>query len=62
MGPAGLPACPFPDVVFAPLPLSALSSSPFHCALHHGDAQRKNIIKHHNDDGGGGGGGGGGGQ
>ena len=27
-------ACPFPDVVFPPLPLSALSSSPFHCALH----------------------------
>ena len=26
-------ACPFPDVVFPPLPLSALSSSPFHCAL-----------------------------
>ena len=25
--------CPFPDVVFPPLPLSALSSSPFHCAL-----------------------------
>ena len=24
---------PFPDVVFPPLPLSALSSSPFHCAL-----------------------------
>ena len=29
-----LQACPFPDVVFPPLPLSALSSSPFHCALH----------------------------
>ena len=28
-----LQACPFPDVVFPPLPLSALSSSPFHCAL-----------------------------
>ena len=26
-------ACPFPDVVFPPLPLPALSSSPFHCAL-----------------------------
>ena len=24
---------PFPDVAFPPLPLSALSSSPFHCAL-----------------------------
>ena len=29
-------ACPFPDVVFPPLPLSALSSSPFHCALQDG--------------------------
>ena len=28
-----LQACPFPDVVTPPLPLSALSSSPFHCAL-----------------------------
>ena len=28
-----LQACSFPDVVFPPLPLSALSSSPFHCAL-----------------------------
>ena len=32
-------ACPFPDVVFPPLPLSALSSSPFHCALHDGFGQ-----------------------
>ena len=32
LGPAELQACPFPDV-FPPLPLSALSSSPFHCAL-----------------------------
>ena len=31
-----LQACPFPDVVFPPLPLSALSSSPFHCALYGG--------------------------
>ena len=31
-GLAELQACPFPDVVFPPLPLSALSSSPFHCA------------------------------
>ena len=30
---AELQACPFPDVVFPPLPLSTLSSSPFHCAL-----------------------------
>ena len=29
-------ACPFLDVVFPPLPLSALSSSPFHCALQDG--------------------------
>ena len=33
-------ACPFPDVVFPPLPLSALSSSPFHCALQDGLARR----------------------
>ena len=26
----------FPDVVFLPLPLSALSSYPFHCALQNG--------------------------
>ena len=32
-------ACPFPDVVFLPLPLSALSSSPFHCALQDGFGQ-----------------------
>ena len=31
-----LQACPFPDVVLPPLPLSALSSSPFHCALQDG--------------------------
>ena len=30
---AELQACPFPDVVFPPFPLSALSSSPFHCAM-----------------------------
>ena len=34
-----LQACPFPDVVFPHLPLSALSSSPFHCALHDGFGQ-----------------------
>ena len=34
LGLAELQACPFPDVVFPPLPLSALSSSPFHPALH----------------------------
>ena len=33
------PGCPFPDVVFPPLPLSALSSSPFHCALQDGFGQ-----------------------
>ena len=32
-------ACPFPDVAFPPLPLSALSSSPFHCALQGGLGQ-----------------------
>ena len=32
-------ACPFPDVVFPPLPLSALSSSPFHCASQYGFGQ-----------------------
>ena len=31
-----LQACPFTDVVFPPLPLSALSSSPFHCAVRDG--------------------------
>ena len=34
-----LQACPFPDVVFPPLPVSALSSSPFHCALQDGFSQ-----------------------
>ena len=33
LGLGELQACPFPDVVFRPLPLSALSCSPFHCAL-----------------------------
>ena len=33
------PACPFPDIVFPPLPLSALSSTPFHCALQDGFGQ-----------------------
>ena len=32
-------ACPFPNVVFPPLPLSALSSSYFHCALQDGFGQ-----------------------
>ena len=38
-GLAELQACPFPGVVFPPLPLSALSSSPFHCALQDGFGQ-----------------------
>ena len=38
-GLAELQACPFPDVVFPPLPLSALSSCPFHCALQDGFGQ-----------------------
>ena len=32
LGLSELQACPFPDTVFPPLPLYALSSSPFHCA------------------------------
>ena len=36
---ANLQACPFPDVVFRPLLLSVLSSSPFHCALQDGFGQ-----------------------
>ena len=39
LGLAKLQACPFLDVVFPPLPLSALSSSPFHCALQDGFGQ-----------------------
>ena len=39
LGLAELQACPFPDVAFPPLPLSALSSSPFHCALQDGLVQ-----------------------
>ena len=34
-----LQACPFRDVVFPRLLQSALSSSPFHCALQHGFAR-----------------------
>ena len=41
LGPAELQACPFPDVVFPPLPLSALSSTPFHCALQDGFGQTR---------------------
>ena len=39
LGLAELQACPLPDVVFPPLPLSALSSSPFHWALQDGFGQ-----------------------
>ena len=39
LGLAELQACPFPGVVFPPLTLSALSSSPFHCALQDGLAR-----------------------
>ena len=39
LGLAELQACPFSDVVFPPLPLSALSSFPFHCALQDGFGQ-----------------------
>ena len=39
LGLAELQACPFPDAVFLPLPLSALSSFPFHCALQNGFGQ-----------------------
>ena len=39
LGLGKLQACPFPDVVFPPLSLSALSSSPFHCALQDGFGQ-----------------------
>ena len=39
LGLTELQACPFPDVVFPPLPLSALSSSPFHCAFQDGFGQ-----------------------
>ena len=38
-GTCELQACPFPDVVFPPLPLSALSSFPFHPALQDGFGQ-----------------------
>ena len=39
LGLGELQACPFPDVVLPPHFLSALFSSPFHCALQHGFGQ-----------------------
>ena len=39
LGLGELQACPFPDIVVPPLPLSALPSSPFHCALQDGFGQ-----------------------
>ena len=39
LGLGELQAYPFPDVVFPPLFLTALSSSPFHCALQDGFGQ-----------------------
>ena len=36
LGLAELQARPFPDVVFPTLPMFALSSSPYHCALQNG--------------------------
>ena len=39
LGHGELQACPFPDVVFPPLLLSVLSSSPFHYALQDGFGQ-----------------------
>ena len=39
LGRGELQACPFPDVVFPPLPLPVLSSSPFHCASQDGFGQ-----------------------
>ena len=39
LGLGELQACPVPDVVFPPFFLSALSSSPFHCAFRDGLAR-----------------------
>ena len=36
LGLGELQACPFPDIVFPPLPLFALSSSTFHRAMQNG--------------------------
>ena len=40
-----LQACPLPDVVFPPLPLSALSSYPFHCALQYGWLEQPKVTR-----------------
>ena len=45
LGLGELQACPFPDVIFPPLPLSALSSSPFHCALQDGSTTIQMVTK-----------------
>ena len=47
LGLGKLQACPFLDVVFPPLPLSAWSSSPFHCALQDGYHHLKSLRKSH---------------
>ena len=39
LGLGEIQACPFPGVVFPPLPLSAFSSPPLHCALQDGFGQ-----------------------
>ena len=41
LGHGELQACPFPDTVLPPLPLCALSSSPFHCAVSDGFGQTR---------------------
>ena len=45
LGLAELQARPFPDVVFPQLPLSALSSPPFHCALQDGFGKICSDVK-----------------
>ena len=47
LGLAEIKACPFPGVVFPPLPLSALSSSAFHCALQDGFVDLMNGRQDH---------------
>ena len=45
LGPGQLQACPFSDVVFSPVLLSALSSSPLDCALRDGFGQVIRIFR-----------------